>query len=100
MKTYLHLKKVPCWKCSRLMTVAWATTETDDGAMHEYLHPGDFDEATKHLAQRQGVILEKMHSNTTGEDYVACICPHCGAFMGDHFLFKLVYCQDETFEVL
>lgn len=99
-RVFLHTKAVDCWKCGEKMTVAWATTRLVDGSDGSYLRPDDFDGALRVAAEEKGAIIREAHSKTTGEVYDACFCGKCGAFCGERFLFSLVYCEDETTEVI
>lgn len=97
----LCIKDISCWKCGGAMRVAWATRGSMDGSGQggEYLFPRSFDRPLFEAAAASGVAIKKVHSKTTGEDYEACICTRCGAFVGESFLFGYVYEQDEEIEV-
>ena len=52
--------------------------------------PISFDEHEKTFAKEHGVIVQKRFSKTRGEYYQANVCPHCNAFIGEHFLIDYI----------
>jgi hypothetical protein len=49
--------------------------------------PKEFSETEKKIAENHGVIIREQDSYTMQETYFANTCPHCNAFVGNHYLF-------------
>lgn len=94
-KCYFMIKHLECWKCKKQMKVVWAVDILENGQYENVYKPPMFDKSLIELAAKQGVNIVKIYSNTRKEAQEACLCPHCGAFYGNHFIDGLLYDEDE-----
>jgi len=69
-----------CYKCENLMKVCYIKNSNG------YKYPRDFNENEINFAKSKGVLLEMRFSKTRNEKYLANVCPHCKAFVGDWYL--------------
>lgn len=87
----MYIVKTSCWKCGGPMNAAVINSEPErkGGQMCE---PEGFSAEELKLAEDNGVIIKEQHSYTMGENYLANTCPHCGTFIGSHYMFTGIYC--------
>lgn len=52
-----------------------------------HLSPDSFNEHQLAIARARGVKIRRSFSRTLGTAYLANACPHCKAFVGEHYLF-------------
>ena len=76
-----------CWKCNRAMKVAMLVA--DNG--RELLSPSEFNEEEIRIAKSLGVNIAKRYSKTIKDSYVANVCGHCNAFVGDFYMHEYYY---------
>ncbi len=79
-----------CWKCKNDYLIAYLA---DDSIP---VGPSYFTERQIDIARENGVRIETVHSKTMDEDYDACICPHCEAFLGEFFYHDFTYIDGEV----
>jgi hypothetical protein len=78
---YICIGAIDCWKCHRPMKASWIE------ARFEVFSPEDFTLSELDYARNNGVIIKKVTSKTLdGEQYLANVCSHCGAFIGSFFI--------------
>ncbi len=76
-----------CWKCNQEMKVAMLVA--DNG--REILSPSEFNEEEISVAKSLGVNVAKRYSKTVKDSYVANVCGHCNAFVGDFYMHDYYY---------
>lgn len=76
-----------CWKCNQEMKVAMLVA--DNG--REILSPSEFNEEEISIAKSLGVNIAKRYSKTVKDSYVANVCGHCNAFVGDFYMHEYYY---------
>jgi hypothetical protein len=81
IKEGMYIIATTCYKCEKPMNVA--VTYRNNG----FRGPEGFSAEEKNIATNHEVIIEHRYSGTRQDSYDANICPHCNAFMGQHFLF-------------
>ena len=69
-----------CWKCGRKMTVAMML------AVGRISSPADFNEDEIKIARTLGANIKKRYSKTVNDNYLANVCTHCNAFVGDFYM--------------
>ncbi len=79
-----------CWKCKNDFLVSYLA----DDSMP--VGPSYFSDKQIELAIENGVKIDLVHSKTMDTDYNACICPHCGAFLGEFFYHDFVYIEGDV----
>jgi hypothetical protein len=77
---------IDCWKCEKGMKMALVSDEES-----AYRGPETFSENEISLAQKNGVLIKNVDSQTAEETYKANICPHCDSFIGKWFFFANYY---------
>ncbi len=70
-----------CWKCGNMMTVAMMFA-----ADKRIFSPIDFNEEELEIAKTLGANIKKRYSKTVNDTYLANVCEHCNAFVGDFYL--------------
>lgn len=75
-----------CWRCKNDMLVSYY----DDGTLIP-CGPSNFTEKQVAIASNAGCIIKESYSKTMQESYLANICPHCGAMIGDFFYHDYTY---------
>jgi hypothetical protein len=81
----MYIVTAECYKCEKYFNLAMIK---GDEKRNDFCGPEGFTEEEKKIALNQGVIIQKRDSKTMQESYFANICPHCNAFVGQHFLFS------------
>ena len=76
-----------CWKCNQEMKVAMLVA--DNG--REILSPSEFNEEEISIAKSLGVNVAKRYSKTVQDSYLANVCGHCNAFVGDFYMHEYYY---------
>ena len=76
-----------CWKCNHAMKVAMLVA--DNG--REILSPSEFNEEEISIAKSLGANIAKRYSKTVKDSYVANVCGHCNAFVGDFYMNDYYY---------
>ncbi len=74
-----------CYKCDEEMNVAIIRRKHELG--ERMSGPEEFSLQEKELATNNGVLIKEHYSATRQEIYDANTCPHCNAFIGQHYLF-------------
>lgn len=78
----MYIIKVECYKCDQSINVAIIK----DGQRNGFCGPDSFSAEEKKLAENNGVSIRPQHSYTMEQTYEANTCPHCNAFIGQHYL--------------
>jgi hypothetical protein len=80
LKEYFCISTTPCYRCGKPVNICWI--ENPDN----YVLPSEFTPAEIVLAKKHRVLLQRRYSNALSKKYLAVICPHCGAFIGEYYL--------------
>jgi hypothetical protein len=83
-KEELIVCNASCYRCGNPMKVCYISI---NNGYYDFKTPSGFNENEINFAKSKGAILEMRFSKTTNKKYLANICPHCGSFIGDWFLF-------------
>lgn len=78
-----------CYKCKEAINVAIIKSEGNN--RNHICGPEVFTEEEKRIAKDNSVLIKEHYSFTMKESYHANTCPHCEAFIGQHFLFTNYY---------
>jgi len=73
-----------CYKCGKPIKVA---AVNNDRNMSSWIGPEEFTEEELDFARSKGVFIKSNFSKTMGTSYLSNTCPHCSAFVGQHYLF-------------
>lgn len=94
--SYMDIKimaigNIKCHRCRQPMKIAMITSSADlkkkDGNLLTPYYFGD-DEIL--FAEEHGVTIRQCYSKTRTESYLANVCPHCNAFIGEHFMIDYI----------
>ncbi len=88
----MYVVKTRCWRCNGMMNVAVISGDPMIGNGQVY-GPESFSSYEIKLAESNEVIIRKQYSATRQENYLANSCPHCQAFVGQHYLFTEIFCS-------
>ncbi|KRD06337.1 hypothetical protein ASE21_19395 [Flavobacterium sp. Root901] len=100
IQTQMYIIKAECYKCDAPMNIAIIKSEKRNG----FCGPEAFSTEEKRIAENNGVIIREQHSYTMEQTYDANTCPHCNAFVGQHYLlteyFVPAECSDYEYKVI
>ncbi len=82
IKEGMYIIATTCYKCEKPMNVAIISRGNNGFCGAE-----GFTAEEKIIAKNNDVIIEHRYSGTRQDSYDASTCPHCNAFIGQHFLF-------------
>ena len=80
-----------CWMCRQKMTIAMLATKNG-----EIFSPADFSKEDIEIATTLGANIKPSYSKTVNESYLANVCKHCNAFVGDHYIHNYYYLPHEN----
>jgi len=95
LQKQMYIVTSSCWKCDQTMNVSLITGDAQKGNGQVY-GPESFSEEEIKIAENQGVVIKEHHSAIRQETYRANTCAHCGAFVGQHYLFTDYHCAAEN----
>lgn len=78
----MHIITAECYKRNQPINVAIIKSGKSNG----FCGPEVFSAEEKKMAKNQGVVIKQQHSYTMEQTYDANTCPHCNAFIGQHYL--------------
>ena len=81
----MYIVSAYCYKCNEAINVAMIKSALTK--RNRFCGPEAFTEEEKKTAENHGVFIQNRHSYTKEEAYEANTCPHCDAYIGQHFLF-------------
>ena len=76
-----------CYNCGKEMKIAMIICNSEN----KILTPAKFNEQEINIAKSLGVNLEKRYSKTMHDSYMANVCKHCNAFVGEYFMDEYYY---------
>lgn len=76
-----------CWKCGQKMKIAMLVANNG----HEILIPSEFSAEEINIAKSLGANIQKRYSKTVNDSYMANVCEHCNAFIGNFFTHEDFY---------
>lgn len=71
-----------CWKCGQKMTIAMLVTKSG----HHIVSAAEFNDEDIKKATAMGANIKHSYSKTVNESYLANVCKHCNAFVGDFYM--------------
>ena len=71
-----------CWKCGKEMKIAMLTSN------NEILSPAKFNSKEIDIASTLGANIKNSYSKTVRDTYLANVCKHCNAFVGDFYMYE------------
>ncbi len=80
-----------CWKCGQEMRIAMLVTKNG----YQIFSPADFSEEEIKIATTLGANIKRRYSKTVSGSYLANVCEHCNAFVGDFYMHEYYYCLHE-----
>lgn len=75
-----------CWNCGHEMKIAMLSIKNGD-----YISATEFNEEDVKIANGLGANIKRRYSKTVNESYLANVCKHCNAFVGDFYMHEY-YC--------
>lgn len=84
----MYIISAPCWKCQENFNVTLIKPEQS-----QMYGPESFSEEEIKIAEKHDAIIKMQHSGIRQESYNANTCPHCGTFIGQHYLFTDYFCS-------
>lgn len=87
----IYIVNTTCYVCEKPMNavVIHGNPQIKNGQVYG---PESFTLTEVKLAEEHKVYIKEQYSSVRGESYSANTCPHCGAFVGQHYLFTDIYC--------
>lgn len=76
-----------CWKCGREMKIAMLFTKN---GQHVF-SAADFNDEDIKIANSLGANIKQCYSKTVNESYLANVCKHCNAFVGEFYMHEYYY---------
>ena len=80
-----------CWKCGHEMKVAMIVANNERGIKSASY----FNEKEISIANSMGANIAKRYSKTVEDSYMANVCEHCNAFIGEFYMDDYYYSQPE-----
>lgn len=96
----MYIIAAECYKCDEAMNVAIIKSEK----RNSFCGPEAFSAEEKKIAKNNGVTIRQQRSYTMEQTYDANTCPHCNAFVGQHYLlteyFVPAECGDYEYKIV
>ena len=80
-----------CWRCGGEMKVAMILANNERGI----ITASSFNEEEISQANALGANIAKRYSKTVENSYMANVCEHCNAFIGDFYMHDYYYSSPE-----
>ena len=80
-----------CWKCGYEMKVAMIVANNERGIKSA----SSFNEKEIGIANSLGANIAKRYSKTVDDSYMANVCKHCNAFIGEFYMHDYYYASYE-----
>ena len=80
-----------CWRCGGEMKVAMILANNERGI----ITASSFNEEEINQANSLGANIAKRYSKTVENSYMANVCEHCNAFIGDFYMHDYYYSQPD-----
>ena len=90
-KAKMVIVPASCWRCGHEMKVAMIVANNERGIMSA----SSFNEKEISIAKSLGANIVKRYSKTVDDSYMANVCKHCNAFVGDFYMHDYYYSQPE-----
>ena len=90
-KAKMVIVPASCWRCGHEMKVAMIVANNERGIMSA----SSFNENEISIANSLGANIAKRYSKTVEDSYMANVCEHCNAFIGEFYMHDYYYSQPE-----